>query len=75
MKLCAKFDEATESRFRVIKDNVWAKGYVLHVINLTLSSFHSFTLSPVRTENVSHRGALLLKMEIISISITNVVIF
>ena len=61
IKLCTKFGEATVSRFRVIKDFIWAKGYVLHVISYTLSSFHPFTLSPVRTPKVSHRGAPLLK--------------
>ena len=62
IKSCTKFGEATLSRFRDIKDFIWAKGYVLHVINLTLSLFHPFTLSPVRMENVSHRGAPLIKM-------------
>ena len=33
------------------------------VISYTLSSFHPFTLSPVRTPKVSHRGAPLLKIQ------------
>ena len=28
VKLCTKFGEATLSRFRVIKDFIWAKGYL-----------------------------------------------
>ena len=39
----------------------WAKSSVPHVISYTLSLFHPFTLSPVRTPKVSHRGAPLLK--------------
>ena len=39
----------------------WAKSSVPHVINLTLSLFHSFTRTDSPTEKVSHRGAPLLK--------------
>ena len=40
----------------------WAKSSVPHVINYTVSLFHPFTLSPVRTPKVSHRGAPILKI-------------